>query len=54
MTRYAPSTQDLASRDVESRSMTQEVLEGRVAVIKEFIFIYNYHIYLKKLFFLRC
>ena len=28
MTRYAPSAQDLASRDVVSRSMTQEILEG--------------------------
>ena len=29
MTRYAPSAQDLASRDVVSRSMTQEILESR-------------------------
>ena len=29
MTRYAPSAQDLASRDVVARSMTQEILEGR-------------------------
>ena len=29
MSRYAPSAQDLASRDVVSRSMTQEILEGR-------------------------
>jgi succinate dehydrogenase (ubiquinone) flavoprotein subunit len=29
MTRYAPAAQDLASRDVVSRSMTQEILEGR-------------------------
>ena len=29
MTRYAPSAQDLASRDVVSRSMTQEILENR-------------------------
>ena len=29
MTRYAPSAQDLASRDVVSRSMTQEILEDR-------------------------
>lgn len=29
MTRYAPSAQDLASRDVVSRSMTQEIIEGR-------------------------
>jgi len=29
MTRYAPSAQDLASRDVVSRSMTQEILDDR-------------------------
>ena len=29
MTRYAPSAQDLASRDVVARSMTQEILESR-------------------------
>ena len=29
MTRYAPAAQDLASRDVVSRSMTQEILENR-------------------------
>ena len=29
MTRYAPSAQDLASRDVVSRSMTKEILENR-------------------------
>ena len=29
MTRYAPSAQDLASRDVVSRSMTQEILDNR-------------------------
>ena len=29
MTRYAPSAQDLASRDVVSRSMTQEILADR-------------------------
>ena len=29
MTRYAPSAQDLASRDVVARSMTQEILENR-------------------------
>ena len=32
MSRYAPSAQDLASRDVVSRSMTQEILEGRDVV----------------------
>ena len=29
MERYAPNTKDLASRDVVSRSMAQEILEGR-------------------------
>ena len=29
MTRYAPTAQDLASRDVVSRSMTQEIIENR-------------------------
>ena len=29
MTRYAPTAQDLASRDVVARSMTQEILENR-------------------------
>lgn len=29
MERYAPNAKDLASRDVVSRSMTMEILEGR-------------------------
>jgi len=29
MERYAPTAKDLASRDVVSRSMTIEILEGR-------------------------
>ena len=29
MERYAPTAKDLASRDVVSRSMTLEILEGR-------------------------
>lgn len=29
MTRYAPSAKDLASRDVVSRAMTMEIIEGR-------------------------
>ena len=41
MTRYAPSAQDLASRDVVSRSMTQEILENRGCGEK------NDHIYLQ-------
>ena len=35
MTRYAPSAQDLASRDVVARSMTQEILEGRGCGVNE-------------------
>jgi succinate dehydrogenase/fumarate reductase flavoprotein subunit len=29
MERYAPSAKDLASRDIVSRAMTVEILEGR-------------------------
>lgn len=29
MERYAPTAKDLASRDVVSRSMTMEIIEGR-------------------------
>lgn len=29
MARYAPSALDLASRDVVSRAMTMEIIEGR-------------------------
>lgn len=29
MERYAPTAKDLASRDVVSRAMTKEILEGR-------------------------
>lgn len=29
MTRYAPSAKDLASRDIVSRAMTMEIIEGR-------------------------
>jgi succinate dehydrogenase/fumarate reductase flavoprotein subunit len=29
MERYAPSVKDLASRDVVSRAMSMEILEGR-------------------------
>ena len=41
MTRYAPSAQDLASRDVVARSMTQEILESRGCGENRTIFIYN-------------
>ena len=30
MERYAPSVKDLASRDVVSRAMSMEIIEGRV------------------------
>ena len=30
MERYAPTAKDLASRDVVSRAMTVEIMEGRV------------------------
>jgi succinate dehydrogenase/fumarate reductase flavoprotein subunit len=50
MERYAPSAKDLASRDVVSRSMSMEILEGRVFFsiyinrvldLKKIIFIYT-------------
>ena len=41
MERYAPTAKDLASRDVVSRSMTQEIIEGRGCGEK------NDHIYLQ-------
>jgi succinate dehydrogenase / fumarate reductase flavoprotein subunit len=45
MERYAPSAKDLASRDVVSRAMTIEVLEGRgVGPKKDHIFLHLEHI----------
>ena len=45
MERYAPSAKDLASRDVVSRSMTQEIVEGRgVGANKDHIFLHIHHI----------
>ena len=45
MTRYAPSAQDLASRDVVSRSMTQEILENRgVGEKKDHIYLQLHHL----------
>ena len=45
MTRYAPSAQDLASRDVVSRSMTQEILENRgVGDKKDHIYLQLHHL----------
>lgn len=45
MTRYAPSAQDLASRDVVSRSMTQEILNDRgVGDKKDHIHLQLHHL----------
>ena len=45
MERYAPSTKDLASRDVVSRSITKEVLEGRgVGDDKDHVYLHLDHI----------
>ncbi len=45
MERYAPTAKDLASRDVVSRSMTMEILEGRgVGPEKDHIYLHLNHI----------
>jgi succinate dehydrogenase / fumarate reductase flavoprotein subunit len=45
MERYAPSAKDLASRDVVSRAMTVEILEGRgVGPNKDHIFLHLEHL----------
>jgi len=45
MERYAPSAKDLASRDVVSRSMTMEILEGRgVGPEKDHIHLHLNHL----------
>jgi succinate dehydrogenase (ubiquinone) flavoprotein subunit len=45
MERYAPNAKDLASRDVVSRSMTQEINEGRgVGPNKDHIYLYLNHL----------
>lgn len=45
MERYAPSAKDLASRDVVSRAMTMEILEGRgVGKNKDHIFLHLDHL----------
>ena len=45
MERYAPSAKDLASRDVVSRSITKEVLEGRgVGDDKDHVYLHLDHI----------
>lgn len=45
MERYAPTAKDLASRDVVSRAMTVEILEGRgVGPEKDHIFLHLNHL----------
>ena len=45
MERYAPSAKDLASRDVVSRSMTMEIIEGRgVGPEKDHIYLHLNHL----------
>ena len=45
MERYAPSAKDLASRDVVSRAMTKEIIEGRgVGTKKDHILLHLEHI----------
>lgn len=45
MERYAPTAKDLASRDVVSRSMTMEIMEGRgVGPNKDHIYLYLNHL----------
>ena len=45
MERYAPSAKDLASRDVVSRAMTMEILEGRgVGPNKDHIYLHLNHL----------
>ena len=45
MERYAPHAKDLASRDVVSRAMTMEILEGRgVGPLKDHIHLHLDHL----------
>lgn len=45
MERYAPNAKDLASRDVVSRAMTMEIIEGRgVGAEKDHIFLHLNHL----------
>lgn len=45
MSRYAPTAQDLASRDVVSRAMTMEILEGRgCGEEKDYIYLHLNHL----------
>lgn len=50
MERYAPIAKDLASRDVVSRSMTLEILEGRgVGPNKDHIYLQLHHLPVEQL-----
>ena len=45
MERYAPSAKDLASRDIISRAMTREIIEGRgVGPENDHIYLHLDHI----------
>lgn len=44
MERYAPVAKDLASRDVVSRAMTVEIMEGMVLLALAFVFIVPYFV----------
>lgn len=45
MERYAPQAKDLASRDVTSRAITMEILEGRgVGEHKDHVFLHLEHL----------
>jgi len=45
MERYAPNAKDLASRDIVSRSMTREIIEGRgVGVDKDHLYLHLNHL----------
>ena len=44
MERYAPNAKDLASRDVVSRSMTKEIMEGRGCGEKDHIHLNLHHL----------
>lgn len=48
--RYAPVAKDLASRDVVSRSMTLEIMEGRgVGPSKDHIYLQLHHLPVEQL-----
>jgi succinate dehydrogenase/fumarate reductase flavoprotein subunit len=45
MAKYAPSAKDLASRDIVSRAMTMEIIEGRgVGPDKDHIYLHLNHL----------